>query len=80
VIAGRRNRVALEPSTFAVTVHAGPVTGRMAPALRDDMLVRFRNHEFMDNTYRRERTTFADGTTVAVDSDAGTVDVKPEVR
>ncbi len=38
------------------------------------------NHEFLDNNYRKERTTFADGTTVTVDFDAGIVDVKPDLR
>ncbi len=38
------------------------------------------NHEFLDRNYRKERTTFADGTTVTVDRDAGTVDVQPDVR
>ena len=31
------------------------------------------NHEFLDQSFRRERTTFADGTTVTVDWDAKTV-------
>ncbi len=34
------------------------------------------NHEFLDANYRKERTTFADGTTVTADFDAGTVDVQ----
>lgn len=34
-------------------------------------------HEFLDQNHRVERTTFADGTTVTVDWDAGTVSVKP---
>ena len=38
------------------------------------------NHEFLDQNHRRERTTFADGTTVTVDFDAGTAVVKPELR
>jgi hypothetical protein len=37
------------------------------------------NHEFLDSARRRERTTFADGTTVTVDWDAKTLDVKPEL-
>ena len=38
------------------------------------------NHEFLDSKYRKERTTFADGTTVTVDWDANTVEIKPDVR
>lgn len=33
------------------------------------------NHEFLDPRYRKERTTFADGTTVTLDWDAGSVSV-----
>jgi hypothetical protein len=43
-------------------------------------LLEMTNHEFLDKSYRKERTTFADGTTVTVDSDAGTVVVNPEVK
>jgi hypothetical protein len=34
-------------------------------------------HEFLDEAYRKERTTFADGTTVTVDWDAATATVHP---
>ena len=34
-------------------------------------------HEFLDSNYRKERTTFADGTTVTVDWDAKTVKIEP---
>lgn len=37
------------------------------------------NHEFLDGNYRKERTTFADGTTVTVDLDARTIEIKPEL-
>lgn len=40
-------------------------------------LLEMTRHEFLDGSYKKERTTFADGTTVAVDWDAGTVTVKP---
>ena len=40
-------------------------------------LVEMTSHEFLDPRFRKERTTFADGTTVTVDWDAGTVTVKP---
>ena len=38
------------------------------------------NHEFLDKNYRRERTTFADGTTVTVDWDRKTATVGPELK
>ena len=36
-------------------------------------------HEFLDANYRRERTTFADGTTVTVDWDSNTFKIEPEI-
>jgi hypothetical protein len=36
-------------------------------------------HEFLEANYRKERTTFADGTTVTVDWDAKTVKIDPEL-
>ncbi len=38
------------------------------------------NHEFLDDKYRKERTTFSDGTTVTVDWDANTVKIEPDVE
>jgi hypothetical protein len=43
-------------------------------------LVEMTDHEFLDDKYRRERTTFADGTTVTVDWDAETVEIKPDLE
>ncbi|HSB28304.1 MAG TPA: DUF5696 domain-containing protein [Pyrinomonadaceae bacterium] len=37
-------------------------------------------HEFLDANYRKERTTFADGTTVTVDWDTNAVTIEPDVR
>jgi hypothetical protein len=37
-------------------------------------------HEFLDANYRKERTTFADGTTVTVDWNSNTIKIEPEVR
>ena len=34
-------------------------------------------HEFLDDGWRRQRTTFADGTTVTVDFDADTYEITP---
>jgi hypothetical protein len=43
-------------------------------------LLEMTNHEFLDQARRKERTTFADGTTVTVDWDANTVEIRPEVQ
>jgi hypothetical protein len=37
-------------------------------------------HEFLDPNYRKERTTFADGTTVTVDWDSNSVSIEPDVH
>src|SRR6185503_7930576 len=37
-------------------------------------------HEFLDAEFKKERTTFADGTTVTVDWVANTYKVEPELR
>jgi len=37
-------------------------------------------HEFLDTNYRKERTTFVDGTTVTVDWDANSYKVEPELK
>jgi hypothetical protein len=37
-------------------------------------------HEFLDRNYRKERTTFADGTTVTVDWDANSYKIEPELK
>jgi hypothetical protein len=43
-------------------------------------LVEMVNHEFLDQKRTRERTTFADGTTVTVDWDAKSVEIRPDVK
>lgn len=43
-------------------------------------LLELRKHEFLDKNYRKERTTFADGTTVTVDWDAKTAQIQPELN
>ena len=40
-------------------------------------LLEMTKHEFLDSNYRRERTIFADGTTVTVDWDTNKVEIKP---
>jgi hypothetical protein len=43
-------------------------------------LLEMTNHEFLDKGYRRERSTFADGTTVTIDRDAGTFEITPPLE
>jgi hypothetical protein len=43
-------------------------------------LLEMTNHEFLDKERRKERTTFADGTTVTVDWEVNTVEVQPELE
>jgi len=43
-------------------------------------LLEMTHHEFLDKTYRKERSTFADGTTVTIDRDAGTFEIKPALE
>ena len=43
-------------------------------------LLEMTKHEFLDNNYRKERTTFADGTTVTVDWDSNTFKIEPELK
>lgn len=40
-------------------------------------LLEMTRHEFLDSKFRKERTTFADGTTVTVDWDASTYKIEP---
>jgi hypothetical protein len=37
-------------------------------------------HEFLDGNYKKERTTFADGTTVTVDWDTNSYKIEPELN
>jgi len=50
----------------------------MAALHRRVALLEMTNHEFLDPNHRKERTTFADGTIVIVDWDAGTAVVAAE--
>jgi Family of unknown function (DUF5696) len=43
-------------------------------------LLEMTRHEFLDSNYRKERTTFADGTTVIVDWDSMSVKIEPELK
>jgi len=53
---------------------------RMAALHRRVALLEMTKHEFLDANYRKERSTFADGTTVTVDWDAKTVVISPELN
>jgi Family of unknown function (DUF5696) len=53
---------------------------RLAALHRRVGLLEMTNHEFLDPERHRERTTFADGTTVTVDWQSNTVEIKPDVR
>jgi hypothetical protein len=55
------------------------LTRKMAALHKRVALLEMTNHEFLDTGRRTERTTFADGTTVTVNWDANTVQVKPDV-
>jgi hypothetical protein len=52
---------------------------RMAALHKRVALAEMTKHEFLDNKFRRERTTFSDGTTVTVDWDAKSVKIAPEL-
>jgi hypothetical protein len=54
----------------AATLRLGALNERVA-------LLEMTDHQFLDASYRKERTTFADGTTVTVDWDAQTVTIAP---
>jgi hypothetical protein len=43
-------------------------------------LLEMTRHEFLDANYRKERSTFADGTTVTVDWDSNSVRIEPDLR
>jgi hypothetical protein len=43
-------------------------------------LLEMTNHEFLDKDYQKERTTFADGTTVTIDRTADTVEINPPLK
>jgi hypothetical protein len=43
-------------------------------------LLEMTDHEFLDDNYRRERTTFSDGSTVTVDWDKNSIDINPLLK
>ena len=52
----------------------------MAALHRRVAMLEMTKHEFLDANYRKERTTFADGTTVTVDWDTNIFNVEPELK
>jgi Family of unknown function (DUF5696) len=65
----------------------GPVDERSTALMRQMMALHKRvgmlemtRHEFLDANYRKERTTFGDGTTVTVDWDSNSVRIEPDLR
>ncbi len=59
---------------------ADPARIRTMCALHERVgLLEMTNHEFLDKSYRKQRTTFADGTTVTIDLDADTFQIAPEL-
>jgi hypothetical protein len=58
--------------------HANLDQARRPAALqRRAGLLEMTNHEFLDQARQKERTTFADGTTVTVDGGTNTVEIQP---
>ena len=43
-------------------------------------LLEMTNHEFLDDSFKKERTTFADGTTVTVDWNDNSYKIEPELK
>lgn len=43
-------------------------------------LLEMTNHEFINGNFRKQRTTFSDGTTVTIDLDANTFDINPALE
>jgi hypothetical protein len=52
---------------------------RMAALHKRLALVEMTKHEFLDKDRRKERTWFADGTTVTVDHNAQTAKIEPDL-
>ncbi|HAO78148.1 MAG TPA: hypothetical protein DCQ92_04050 [Verrucomicrobia subdivision 3 bacterium] len=53
---------------------------QMAALHKRIALVEMTNHEFLDAARKKERSTFADGTTVTVDGDENSVVVNPPLK
>ena len=53
---------------------------RMSALHKRLALTEMTKHEFLDEKYRQERTTFSDGTTVRVDWDKQSVEIVPQIE
>jgi hypothetical protein len=42
-------------------------------------LLEMTKHEFLDQSFRKQRTTFADGTTVTIDLDKNNFEISPQL-
>jgi hypothetical protein len=56
------------------------IVNQMAALHRRVGLLEMTKHEFLDSKFRRERSTFSDGTTVTIDWDQKTAQVSPELK
>ena len=52
---------------------------KMAALHKRLALTEMTKHEFLDDKFRKERTTFSDGTTVTVDWDANRCEIQPDL-
>ena len=53
---------------------------RMIELQKRVALLEMTNHKFLDDNFRRERTTFSDGTTVTVDWDKNSIEINPKLK
>lgn len=72
-LSARQGAQSLDPATLALARRMAALEQRLA-------FVAMTNDVFLDPGRWRERTTFADGTTVTVDWDRRTVDIEPELK
>ena len=63
-----------------VSERAMSLMRQMAMLHKRIALLEMTKHEFLDANYKRERTTFADGTTVTVDWNTNSVKIEPELK
>jgi hypothetical protein len=68
------------PVTSNLSAEALALMKKMAALNKRVALLEMTNHEFLDASRSKERTTFADGTTVTVDWTAQSVEIKPDLN
>jgi hypothetical protein len=70
------------PPRVNLNAYDGPheIIDQMVALQKRVALLAMTNHEFLDANHTKERSTFADGTTVTVDWVAKTVRVSPELK